>query len=85
MEIVVRKDARERLLAAILVIIQVAVKIVPLIVRQVAANLVLKPVRMVVEIRQLKARDVLIVVPLVHHLAMIHVKKDARVIVELPV
>lgn len=69
MEIVVRKDAREQLLA----IIQVTIPGDAKIVRQVARTVLPK------------IRDVRTAVPLVHHRAMIHVKMDARVIVELPV
>ena len=66
MEIVVRKDAREQLL----VIIQVAIQEDAKIVRQVVANLVLKPARIVLP----KVRDVRTAVPLVHHPVMIPVK-----------
>ena len=70
MEIVVRKDAREQLL----VIIQVAIQEDAKIVRQVVANLVLKPARMAARIVLPKVRDVRTVVPLVHHPVMIPVK-----------
>lgn len=79
MEIVVRKDARGQLL----VVIQATIREDAKIVRQVVANLVLKPVRMAARIVLPKVRDVRIVVPLVHHRAMIHVKMDAKVIVNL--
>lgn len=67
MEIVVRKDARGQLL----VVIQATIREDAKIVRQVARTVLPK------------VRDVRIVVPLVHHRAMIHVKMDAKVIVNL--
>lgn len=67
MEIVVRKDARGQLLVVIQATIQEGAKIV----RQVARTVLPK------------VRDVRIAVPLVHHRAMIHVKMDAKVIVNL--
>lgn len=70
METVVHKAARGQLLA----IIQVTIPEDAKIVRQVVANLVLKPARMAARIVLPKVRNVRTVVPLVHHLVMIPVK-----------